>query len=135
MQSLRALFSKPDTLADQWRAVLFMALEMAQSMLALDRADPRKALQKLEMLEAWCWLAEAELCRQMARECPAAHARKPFDAQLPPIAAILQMLRVFIARVKAGLAARIQARRYVVAAEFAAAHPARQSAPEYIDTS
>ena len=135
MQFLRALASKPASLADQWRALLFMALELARQILVLERSDPRAALEKIELLSAWCWMAEAELCRQLAQQDRKAHMREPFDAQLPPMAAILQMLRVFIARVKAGLVARVQARRYAAVAERIAPYPPRQLAPEYIDTS
>ena len=136
MTGIRAFFSKPYTRAAEWRALLYMAVTLARQILALEQIDPRRALQRIEMLEVWCWMAEAELCRQIAAEDPAVHARKSFDQQLPPIAAILQMFLVFIQRVKAGLKARIGARAYGslvpeqrrIAAEL-------RAAPQYIDTS
>ena len=136
MIGIRAFFSTPCTRAAEWRALLYMAVTLAWQILALEHIDPRKALQKIEMLEVWCWTAEAELCRQIAAEDPAAHARKSFDQQLPPIAAILQMFLVFFQRIKAGLKARIGARPYALpVAEQLLLVIEFRAAPQYIDTS
>ena len=134
--SVPHLFSKPCNLAAEWRGLLYMALELARQISGLARSDPRAALEKTEMLETWCLMALAQVSRQFDEEPPEVRARKPYSEHLPPIAAILQMLLVVTARVKAGLRARLAARAY------APARPAPlrvitqlRAAPEYIDTS
>lgn len=111
MQQVRALVSTPKSPASEWRALLFMAVTLAQMILHLRKSHPRKALEKTEMLEAWCLLAVTELSHQITAEGPEANARKPFSEQLPPIYMILQMLLVFTQRVKAGLKAELAARQ------------------------
>ncbi len=136
MFRLPARFTKPCTLASEWRALLYMAFTLARQILLIAPSDPRRALKKTEMLEAWCFMALAELSCQIDAEDPAAHARKPYSAQLPPIAVILQMLLVFIARTKARLKAHISQRAFKRPLPLRA-RVIRQPCelPGYIDTS
>ena len=113
------------TLAGQWQALLAVAIEMARSILHLESRQPRKALEKTEMLEAWCLLAVTELSQQITAEGPEANARKPFREQLPPVYMILQMFLVFTQRVKAGLKAKLIEERLI---DKPAAHPVKIAA-------
>lgn len=95
------------TLVSQWHVMLAMALALVKQILMLQRAQPRKAFYKAEMLEAWCVIALTCVAFQIDAQAKQGTPRR-FDHQLPPIAVILQTLLLLVRCLKRGLLAGVK---------------------------
>lgn len=134
MQQIRALFSKTETLAAQWRAMLSMAVVLLRQITQLERTEPRKALEKAEMLEAWCLLALTQVSFQITAQ-EAGGMPRNFSEQLPPIAVILSTILMLVRRMKAGLLSKInRPMAYIDCAQMVCA-PAVVDIPAGLDSS
>ena len=106
MFKILSLFLGAKSLAGQWQVLARMAVTMARHVLRLEVVRPKQALQKAEMLEAWCVCALTEVTKQIDMEDRAVHLARPFSQQLPPVACILLCLMRVILRLRATLALR-----------------------------
>ena len=69
------------SLADQWRAVVGMAISMARHILRLEAARPREALTKAEMLKACLLCALTDVTKQIETEDRETHLPLGFRRQ------------------------------------------------------